>query len=136
VDGSDASLHVVPSAAAFARLFGSEVDVLRVEEPPLPSIGVRLPTLSRAALVPGPEATADAEKAVRRFEAYGVRARPLTAVGDPGALILETAEADRHDLIAMASHGRSGVSRWALGSVTERILRHATLPMLVVRARA
>ena len=48
---------------------------------------------------------------------------------------MSTADARKSDLIAMATHGRTGVSRWALGSVTERVLRHATLPMLVMRAR-
>lgn len=135
VDGGDASLHVVPSAASFAKLFGSSVDVLVVEEPPLPPFGVEIPPIPRKAPVPGPETTAAAEKAAARFHAYDVEARPLTAVGDPSAVILETADVLRSDLIAMSTHGRSGVSRWALGSVTERILRHSTLPMLVERAR-
>lgn len=137
VDGSDGSLHVVPAAAAFARLFGAEVDVLSVEDLPRPPLGVDLPRPTRIpAPQPGPETVAAAEKAAKRFEAYGVAARALPAVGEPAALILETADALRSDLIAMATHGRSGVTRWALGSVTERIVRHATLPMLVVRARS
>ncbi len=37
-----------------------------------------------------------------------------------------------YDLVAMATHGRSGVARWALGSVTEAVLHHTTLPLLVV----
>lgn len=50
--------------------------------------------------------------------------------GDPAMRILEVAGID---FIAMATHGRSGLKRWMLGSVTEKVLRHATVPMLVVR---
>lgn len=135
VDGGDAALHAVPAAAVFAKLFGAEIDVLRVEEPPLPAFGVRLPSVPRPPAAPGADATAEAERAVGRFREYGIPAHALVAVGDPAAVILETADARKADLIAMATHGRSGVSRWALGSVTERVLRHATLPMLVTRAR-
>jgi nucleotide-binding universal stress UspA family protein len=38
------------------------------------------------------------------------------------------------DLVAMATHGRGGLQRWVMGSVTERVLHHSTLPMLVVRS--
>jgi len=48
--------------------------------------------------------------------------------------ILKIAEEINADLIAMSTHGRSGISRWALGSVTERVLRSGNRPILVVRA--
>jgi nucleotide-binding universal stress UspA family protein len=40
------------------------------------------------------------------------------------------------DLIVMSTHGRSGFDRWALGSVTERVLRYGEMPLLLVNARA
>ena len=136
VDGGDASLHAVPGTVAFAKLFGAEIDALCVEEPPLPALGVKLPSVPRPAAEPGAGVTAAAEKAVGRFREYGIPARPVLAVGEPAEVILETADARKADLIAMATHGRTGMSRWALGSVRERVLRHATLPMLVTRARS
>lgn len=57
-----------------------------------------------------------------------------TPEGAPGIAILEAAERDGIDLIAMATHGRRGLQRWLKGSVTEHVLRHATVPLLVVRA--
>ena len=46
------------------------------------------------------------------------------------------AEADLDvDLIAMSTHGRRGISRWAFGSVTEKVLRGGSVPVLVVRAK-
>jgi nucleotide-binding universal stress UspA family protein len=55
--------------------------------------------------------------------------------GEPVAEILKAARFHGADLIAMATHGRTGLSRLFGGSVTERILREAEVPMLVVRAR-
>lgn len=54
--------------------------------------------------------------------------------GRPEDIIIAAASADRATLIAMATHGRSGVTRWLLGSVTEKVLRGTVNPLLVVRA--
>jgi nucleotide-binding universal stress UspA family protein len=54
--------------------------------------------------------------------------------GRPEDIIIAAAAADKDTLIAMATHGRSGVSRWLLGSVTEKVLRGTVNPLLVVRA--
>jgi nucleotide-binding universal stress UspA family protein len=48
--------------------------------------------------------------------------------------ILDLATAHRADLIVMSTHGRSGLGRWVLGSVADRVLRGATLAVLLVRA--
>lgn len=49
-------------------------------------------------------------------------------------VIIEKAAADKGTLISMATHGRSGINRWLLGSVAEKVLRGATSPLLLVRA--
>ncbi len=54
-------------------------------------------------------------------------------VGDPGTVCAERAEALHADLVVLPSHGRSGISRLLLGSVTERIVRLATCPVLVLK---
>ena len=54
--------------------------------------------------------------------------------GKPEEVVIEKAASDRDMLIAMATHGRSGVDRWLLGSVAEKVLRGATNPLLLVRA--
>lgn len=130
VDGSETSLSVVPAAAAFAARFEAEIDVLSVEMPLTVPMGAEF-------MPPTPPATMErardaAEKAVARFQEKGLRARAATRVGDPAGGILDASK--DADLIAMATHGWTGVTRWVLGSVTERVLRHATLPMLIVRA--
>jgi nucleotide-binding universal stress UspA family protein len=54
--------------------------------------------------------------------------------GKAEQMIVETAAADKGTLVTMATHGRSGMNRWLLGSVTEKVLRGGTNPMLLVRA--
>jgi nucleotide-binding universal stress UspA family protein len=54
--------------------------------------------------------------------------------GKAEQMIIETAAADKGTLITMATHGRSGIDRWLLGSVAEKVLRGATNPMLLIRA--
>ena len=53
--------------------------------------------------------------------------------GRPAERITEYALKEQVDLIAMSTHGRSGFSRWMLGSVADKVLRGVTLPVLVVR---
>jgi nucleotide-binding universal stress UspA family protein len=54
--------------------------------------------------------------------------------GKAEQVIIETAAADKGTLVTMATHGRSGINRWLLGSVAEKVLRGGTNPMLLVRA--
>lgn len=57
----------------------------------------------------------------------------LIREGDPGTVVADYATEVHADLIVMPSHGYHGVKRLLLGSVTERVLRHATCPVLVLR---
>jgi nucleotide-binding universal stress UspA family protein len=83
-------------------------------------------------------------KAERRSEAYlrkiaenfdGVTIDCVVERGRAEEVITEIAEADTGMLITMATHGRSGLNRWLLGSVTEKILRGTANPLLVIRAK-
>jgi nucleotide-binding universal stress UspA family protein len=60
--------------------------------------------------------------------------RFLLEDGDPAAKIVDTAVNEHSDLIIMSTHGYSGLTRWVLGSVAEKVLRHAPCPVLIVRA--
>jgi len=65
----------------------------------------------------------------------GYKAFARLTEGDAAKQILEIAEHSSVDLIAMATHGRSGMARWALGSVAERVIQGSTLPVLLVRGQ-
>ena len=53
----------------------------------------------------------------------------------PADAILEVVDTENIDLIVLASHGRSGMTRWMLGSIAEKIARHAHVPVVIVPAR-
>jgi len=60
------------------------------------------------------------------------RARTVVRWGEAWKAICEAAESERADLIAMTTHGRSGFSRWALGSVADRVMHEASVPILLL----
>jgi nucleotide-binding universal stress UspA family protein len=71
--------------------------------------------------------------AAERFRHSGLHASRLSVEGEPASEILELSLNRSADLIALGTHGRSGLQRWALGSVAERVLRHTEVPLLLVR---
>jgi nucleotide-binding universal stress UspA family protein len=117
IDAADPSLDVVPCAVEIARLFGARVILLNVCEDH-PQCSVAVPQMTRAD---------------EQFRKAGVSSEPVMRKGDPASEILDACEEQGADLIALATHGRSGVSRWVLGSVAEKVLRNAIVPLLVVR---
>ena len=116
VDTTDPSLEVVGPALELAQLFGSHVALLHVCD-------------GLECSIPVPQLTCAFEK----LKKGGVSVEPLMKQGEAALQILEGCREARADLIAMTTHGRSGFSRWMLGSVTEKVLRSATVPMLIVR---
>jgi len=83
------------------------------------------------------EILADAEKKLREFIAKKgtstVSVEPRAVLGDPFWEICKAAEQNQADLIIMGSHGRTGLAHVLLGSVAERVVRHAPCPVLVAR---
>jgi len=65
-----------------------------------------------------------------------IRFETLALDGDPASVIVDTAESQDVDLIIMSTHGRGGLARWWLGSVTEKVLRATKRPILIVRSEA
>lgn len=132
LDGSPLADAILPFVIALARSVGSEVTLLRVEalEPyisdPLAGVPFVEPTLwnpqaVRETLAPQLDRLLDAR----------VDARIEAKIGDAAAEI--SALAEDYDLVALSSHGRSGVSRWWFGSVAEQVLRSVSRPVLLVR---
>ncbi len=68
-----------------------------------------------------------------RARAAGVNASFLVWEGEPGEAIVAAADAETADIIVVGSHGRSGVSRFLIGSVSDYVVRHAHCPVMVVR---
>ncbi|HKX51350.1 MAG TPA: universal stress protein [Candidatus Binatia bacterium] len=135
LDGSGTAEKVLPFVRCFARGLQIPVELLGVVD-----IGemARHISADQAAMV-----RSLVDDSARRLDDYLQRTAknfPTGKVectvrhGNAAEVIIESAAADRQTLIAMATHGRSGVDRWLLGSVTEKVLRAAANPMLIVRA--
>lgn len=69
----------------------------------------------------------------RRLQAAGFQVTLILRTGDPVQEIVTHAEAGDYDLLAMATHGRTGLSRYMLGSVAEKVLRNVSIPLLLMR---
>ena len=77
--------------------------------------------------------TSKAQAIVQRAKAAGADATFLVWEGDAGEAIVAAANSEGVDLIVVGSHGRSGVSRFFIGSVSDYVVRHAHCPVMVVR---
>ena len=75
------------------------------------------------------------DKVDDRLSAKGLDVKVRIVSGDPAARIIEVAREEKADLIAMSTHGRSGIARWVLGSVADKILHESRIPMWLVRPR-
>ena len=71
-------------------------------------------------------------KVADRMKKEGIRVSTAIVRGRPADEILEYARKNGVDLIVMSTHGRSGLARWAFGSVADRVLRQAAVPVLVI----
>ena len=73
------------------------------------------------------------EKIVSRFRKKRLRAYALVIYGKDAVQICDFARKNKFDLIAMSTHGRSGISRWALGSVADKVLNCSVVPVMLIR---
>ena len=136
VDGSETSLQAVAKAAELAKAFNSEVTAVYVLDPyPFTGVGADF-AYGQAQYLSA--ATAEANKALEdvteRMKDTGVTVKTL--VGEGHAIhegIVRVGENVGADLIVMGSHGRRGLEKLVLGSVAQRVLQTAKVPVLVVR---
>ena len=136
VDGSDTAMLAVDKAIGLAKAFGCPVTAIYVIDPyPFTGVGTDFAYGQSQYLS---AATAEASEATRsareQISAAGVTVDTRVIESHtPWRGILETAAEIGADLIVMGSHGRKGLEKLVLGSVAQRVLSHATLPVMVVR---
>ncbi|HKQ62609.1 MAG TPA: universal stress protein [Candidatus Polarisedimenticolaceae bacterium] len=134
-DFSDTSRKALGPALELAKTFGSQLIVAYVEEDRLPPLVLEYAAVDLAEVQLHQERLA-AER-LREFvqqEIGGaVPCEALIGAGTPHAEIVRLATERKADLIVMATHGRGFISHAILGSTTERVLRRAPCPVLVVR---
>jgi nucleotide-binding universal stress UspA family protein len=130
LDGSEVAQVALPHAVKMARMFKAEIILLRVAyAPPYPGSE---PIEAQRAVVA--ESDAYLKEVAASLQGQGLT--PITSVryGHAAEEIIAFASHADVSLIIMATHGRSGVGRWLLGSTAERVLRGTAVPVLLIRA--
>lgn len=138
LDGSALAEAALGPAARLARSVGATVVLVRVTQP----VGfVGSPYVAPIAEEEGEDEGREEQEEARRYltevaerlRSDGIEvADPEVREGVPAATILDVAR-ERADIVAMATHGRGGFRRWLLGSVSDKVVRGADLPVLLVR---
>jgi nucleotide-binding universal stress UspA family protein len=129
LDGSELAAGVLPHVQELAKSIGAEVILLRV---------------AFAHILPGADPIETQVTTVQEADAYvmgcakalqdmGIRAEGEVRYGNAVEEILDHVTRDHIDLIAMATHGRTGLKRVVLGSVAEQVVRRAPVPVLLLR---
>ena len=139
LDGSPLAEHAIPYAEDLARKTGAKLTIMSCVEPyvitvpvvptPIPAYGIDtdVETLANDRL----EYLESVREAIHE---EGMDVDVALHRGRPPDEILRTVEEKGADLIVMTTHGRSGISRFIYGSVAERVLHGAKVPVLLIRA--
>jgi nucleotide-binding universal stress UspA family protein len=137
IDFSDGSRRALDHAIAIARWYGSTITVQYVSVGPSLASSLGPPGFERITITqPDPRVLlADVNRFVESEAAPGMPIRTMVSEGPAAARILGQAADMAADLLVMGTHGRSGFERLLLGSVTEKVLRKATCPVLTVPRR-
>lgn len=131
-DGSDAAERALDPALTLAAP-GATVHVLSVVD--AADLGLTTPTDADLEEIRSGIRTASeraVERLAERARAAGVAAETDVRVGVPHEVVRAVADERGVDLVAMGTHGRSGLAHALLGSTTERVLRRSSVPVLVV----
>jgi nucleotide-binding universal stress UspA family protein len=130
LDGSPLAEAVLPQVQELVKALGAELFLVRV---------------AHAHVFPGVDPTEQEVEVVQKAETYladvagrlgheGIRVHTAVRYGDAADEIIQHIEDNAVELVAMSTHGRTGLSHLVLGSVAEKVVRHAAVPVLLVRA--
>jgi nucleotide-binding universal stress UspA family protein len=137
VEESKYSEAAVRALLARAVPQGTEVRVLNVVEPPsllvVREMGGYEPSLEAAWQAHLNEVQSFVAKKAQELRAHGLNVTTVVEQGDPKSVILEVASHWHADLIVMGSHGKRGLDRFLMGSVSEAVVRHAPCSVEIVR---
>ena len=139
LDGSPLAEQVLPHVLALAACHQSEVVLLRVVNYPLSAVPLSDANLEEE--VRDCEECEDTAYLQAVTEKYfkgsnlKVEADLITGEGPVVKSILDYAEEMGAELIAMSTHGRTGISKWAFGSIAEKLLKGAESAILLIRAK-
>jgi nucleotide-binding universal stress UspA family protein len=133
LDGSELAQIALPYAEKLAGVLGSQIILIYISE----SADDRYHHMHQFYLQQMVEATKqNAERYLDKREGRTIKVDSVILVGDPAEEIVDYAGKEDIGLIVMSTHGRSGIKRWAMGSVAEKVLRATKQPMAIIRAKS
>jgi nucleotide-binding universal stress UspA family protein len=135
LDGSALAEQALIHAVAQAKHFQAELILLKVLEPLAKNVNISIDAARRAEEESHGMASDYLESVAAGSRKGGVSVRVITADGKPHEQIVSCAEAEQVDLIVICTRGHSGLTRWLMGSVADRVVRGASVPVLLVSAR-
>lgn len=140
LDGSHLAEQVLPHIHALAANEGTtKITLLRAVPPVFTTSvdysGMLATTAADALETLEDEARDYLTRIAAEFRAEGYNVAIEVSAMPAAEAILDYADSQHADLIAIATHGRSGISRWVFGSVTQKVVQAAPVPVLVVRPR-
>lgn len=134
LDGSALAEASLPHAQSLASDEGSEIILLRVSADPAAEFSFSDPGLAGNIIQEmEAETLAYLQSARGKLQRAGFRTSFLIRQGAIAETILGVASEIQADVIVMSTHGRSGIKRWLLGSVADRVVTHSNLPVMLIR---
>lgn len=137
LDGSPLSEKALPPAMSLAHRFDSQIILIRSEEFPAVVMGMGEAEVNYWVIDIEAQVRQEVEQYLaakaNELRQQGYQVETIQGSDAPAQEIIEAAAQEKADLIVMSTHGRGGLARWALGSVTDRVARHAPCPVLLVR---
>lgn len=132
-DGSETAARLYDYATELARLTGASIVVMHAYNPPVALRKRGALALDEFKSSLEEEARELVAEAAQTLQAAGLAVSGLVVEGPPAEAILRAIEAEQPDLVILGSRGAGGWPGAYLGSVAERVVRHATTPVLVVK---
>jgi nucleotide-binding universal stress UspA family protein len=129
-DGSEGAAEVLHHASEIAHWADATIHVLYVADTNRDSVTVVEGQTVDALAQEGEDMV---EEATKTLDSLGVPSETDVVQGDPAPTIVEYAERYDYDLVVMPTHGREGLSRYLIGSVSEKVVRLSSVPVLTVR---
>jgi len=132
LDTSELAEVALPYAEQMAGRLGSEITLMSVSH----SAGEKEQRVFRSYIQETVAVTKErANRYLEKPTGQDVKVESAILVGNPAEEIVDYAERENIDVIVMATHGRSGIGRWALGSVADKVLRATERPVVLIRAK-
>jgi len=135
LDGSPLAEQALPHAAALAERFQAELIFLKVLVPLAERLNLPPGAVKKAEAATQELASEYLDRVAARVQEKGFPIKTVIVTGRPHEEIIRFAETETVDIVVMCTRGQSGLSRWLMGSVADRVARGVSVPVLLVRAQ-